>query len=127
MVYKINKVTLLFIATILGYFSWILPPIIIRGTEQVEGHFGISVLTDISQARNYSILCLFISGVILGFLDPRRGPFWAMATMLLVIILATIDGLFGFSPHSLFGIEIIMYAIFTIPAFLGALLIKFSI
>lgn len=121
---KIPKIPLFFLALTLGYAAWVLPATIIPGTEEVEIPFGISTLTDIARSRNYSILSLFISGVILGFLDPRGGPLWAMATMLLVLVFATIEGLFGFSAHNLFGIEIIMYGIFTIPAVFGAFLVK---
>ena len=36
------------------------------------------------------------------------------------MVFATLEALLGLAPHNLLGIEIVMYALFTIPAILGA-------
>lgn len=118
---KHRKVFLLIMAMVLGYASWELPRILVPGTEQVEIFFFGSVKTNIELSRNISILCQILSGMVFGFLDPKRGPLWGAATMLPIFVLATLDAVLGLSPHNLFGIEIIMYTVFTIPPILGAL------
>lgn len=119
---KHRKVFLLITAIVLGYVSWELPRILIPGTEQVEIFFFGTVKTNINLSGDISLLCQILSGMILGFWDPKRGLLWGAATMLPIFILSTLDAFLGFSPHSLYGIEVVMYVIFTIPPMLGALL-----
>lgn len=114
-----RKVKLLMAAFLLGYASWELPRIMVPGTERVELLFFGSIETNIVLSRNISILCQMVSGMILGVLDPRHGPFWGAGTMMPIFALATLEAVLGFSPHNLFGIEMIMYVIFTIPPVLG--------
>jgi hypothetical protein len=116
---SIRTIVLLILAMALGYASWVLPPILIPGTTPVKMPPLISVATDVERSRNYSTLCLAISGLLLGLLDPRRGPHWGTATMLPVFGLATLEGLLNLAPHNLYGIEVIIYAVFTLPAVIG--------
>lgn len=114
-----RTVFLLILAMALGYASWVLPPVLIPGTTVVKMPPLISVATHVERSRNYSVLCLAVTGLLLGLLDPRRGPHWGAATMLPVLGLATLEGLLNLAPHNLYGIEVIMYAIFTLPAVIG--------
>ena len=116
-----NKRTILFLilAMTLGYASWVLPRIFVPGSTPVKISPLISVLTDVERSRNYSILCLAVTGLLLGLLDPRRGPQWGAATMLPAVVFATLEAAFNLAPHNLYGIEVIMYAVFALPAVVG--------
>ena len=103
----------------LGYASWVLPRIFIPGSTPVKISPLISVFTDVERARNYSLLCLAVTGLLLGLLDPRRGPHWGAATGLPIFSFATLEALLNLAPHNLYGIEVIMYAVFTLPAVVG--------
>lgn len=103
----------------LGYASWVLPRIFVPGSTPVKISPLISVLTDVERSRNYSILCLALTGLVLGLLDPRRGPQWGAATVLPIFSFATLEGMLNLTPHNLYGIEVIMYAVFTLPAVIG--------
>ncbi len=109
----------------LGYASWVLPRIFIPGGTAVQIPPLISVLTDVERARNYSILCLAVTGLLLGLLDPRRGPQWGAATVLPIFSFATLEGVLNLARHNLYGIEVIMYAVFTLPAVLGGYVGRF--
>ena len=110
----------LFIAMILGYASWIGPGLVIHGNEEVKWPLSPLVMTDRERATFFMVICLLVSGLLLGFFDYKRSAFWAAATVLPIVILSLLDAALSFSPHSLFGIEMILYAIFSIPAILGA-------
>lgn len=117
-----RTVSLLILAMALGYASWVLPPILIAGSTPIKMSPLISVLTDVERSRNYSILCLAVTGLLLGLLDPRRGPKWGAATMFPAFVFATVEGALNLAPHNLYGIEVIMYAVFALPAIIGGYL-----
>jgi hypothetical protein len=116
-----QKIFILIATMVLGYLSWELPRIIIPGMEEVQIYLYGTIKTKIKLSGYVSILCQILSGMILGFWDSKRSLLWGAATMLPIFILATLDAALGFSPHSLYGIELVMYVIFTIPPMLGSL------
>jgi hypothetical protein len=118
---KHRVIFVLITAMVLGYASWVLPRILIPGSEQVELPILITVKTNGEVSRNISIICQIISGLILGYWDPKRGLAWGASTMLPIFILSALDAALGFSSHNLLGIEFVMYVIFTIPPMIGAL------
>lgn len=118
---RYRKFMLLSLACILGFLSWLGPILVIPGNEKHRLPMFPEVLTDKGQVFIYMVICLSISGLILGFIDHKRGALWGFATMLPISILAALEGALGFASHNLLGIEIIVYAIYTIPAIVGGL------
>ena len=110
---------------IFGYASWVLPRVLVPGP--VEGHVPLLIhfSTHVERAKFYSILCLAITGLILGLLDSKRPVLWGAATGLPIGVFALVEAFLGLASHNLLGIELVMYAIFTIPSIMGALLGSF--
>lgn len=118
------------IAMLLGYASWVLPRLLIPGADRVDLPIGLftttAVMTDVTQAWIYSLVCLILSGLIVGFLDP---PHWLSSggsTLFLVFIVTTLEVVFEIEPrHKLYGVEVIIFVIHTIPGIVGACLGQF--
>lgn len=123
--------TLLFcLAMLLGYASWVLPVLIIPGNEQIPPPIRLfsdkSIYTDTKLSWNYSLAFLILTGMFLGFLGPRHWLRLGACTMLLVFIVATLELLLELEPpHKLYGIEIMMYIVLTLPGIIGAWLGSF--
>jgi hypothetical protein len=120
-----REVLLVVVAMVLGYAAWILPRVLVPGP--VNGHFPLLVefSTDPERANWYSLLSLVSIGVLLGLLSGKNYKFGAKLgafTGVPIAVLALVEGVLGLASHSLFGIELFMYALFTIPAILGAML-----
>lgn len=118
------------IAMLLGYASWVLPPLLISGPDRVELPIGFftatAVMTDVTQTWIYSLVCLALSGLIIGFIDPPHWLSSGASTLFLVLLMTTLEAMFGEeSRHKLFGAEVIVIAIHTVPGIAGAWLGQF--
>jgi hypothetical protein len=76
-------------------------------------------MTSPNKAYLYMALSLSILGFVLGFLDPPRGVLWGSITGVLMVITSLIEGALGLVRHNLWGIEVLVYAFFTLPAIVG--------
>jgi hypothetical protein len=119
---KVNN--LLFLAAaILGYAAWVLPCILIAGSVECELPFMPTYLTDPKQANTYTLTGLSILGLLIGFFLPSN---WVAAIYIGALmvaplaILTTLEVVLGFDSHALFGIELFMYGLFTLPAIVAA-------
>lgn len=113
---------------VLGYAAWILPRVLIPGPVSSQFPLLIHFSTDPERANFWSLLSLGALGFVLGILCPKsygRSALLAAATALPIVVLGTVEGTLGLASHSLYGIELFMYGLFTIPAILSALLGSF--
>ncbi len=119
---------LLVASMVLGYAAWILPRVLIQGPVGGQLPLLIYFSTDPERANLWCVFSLGAIGFLVGVLCPKQYAFstlLAAATAIPIVVLATIEGVLGLTSHSLFGIEIFMYCLFTIPAVGTALLGSF--
>src|SRR6058998_1509068 len=87
------------IAMLLGYASWVLPRLLIPGADRVDLPIGLftttAVMTDVTQAWIYSLVCLVLSGLIVGFLDPPHWLSSGASTLLPVFLMTALDAILG--------------------------------
>lgn len=115
-----RKLLLSSVAMVLGFVSWVGPEYLISGPDSIPGLlFFPPTRTNVNLATLYSVLSLTLSGVVLTLLDPKHNPLWGAATALPMIILSTIDGMLNLHRHNLYGIEIVVYILYSTPAILG--------
>jgi hypothetical protein len=111
----------------LGYASWVLPYVLIAGPVEGEMPLLIHFSSDPDIAKWVVLVCLFLSGLAAGFF--AEGDKWAVmagsATVFPVITFALAEMFLGLASHNLWPIEFGMYAVFTMPAIVGALLSVF--
>lgn len=124
-----QRTTILFVSSMaFGYAAWVLPLILIHGQVSDQVPFLIHYSTDPERANFWSLLSLSAIGLVVGLLCPKqyvKSALLAAATGLPIAILATVEGALGLAGHSLYGIELFMYGLFTIPAVAAALLGSF--
>lgn len=78
------------------------------------------VRTGIEELSYAAMLLLFISGMILGGLKPRKAWRWGVSTMALFPVFTIIDIAFSLSSHNLLPFELLYYLFLMIPGVLGA-------
>jgi hypothetical protein len=122
------EMPIFFLAMILGFASWILPDLIISGTEpaQLPIRFIIDtpIMTNHQISSNLRLICLVLTGITMGFLFPKYWLSSGLATMLLVLVFSLIDAaLMG--GHNLLGIEMFVYAFFSLPGLIGSFIGRF--
>ncbi len=107
------------LVAVLGYISWKVPSFAIP-------HFYGETAdpADISLFRFGLLLPLLVGvGVIAGLLDPKHWLSNGAATMLLVLLVDVVEAVF-LGSHQMLGLEMIVYAILSIPGIVGAFLGK---
>jgi len=119
-----QKIALFISSMVLGYASWVLPLILIAGPVQVEIPPLIHVSTDPQIVNLVSLICLFVSGLVVGLFAEGygRAVLVGSATGFPIMVFALAEMVLGLASHNLWPIEFAMYAVFTIPAILGSLL-----
>jgi|SRR5579884_886530 len=125
---KHSPLIMVSVAMVLGYTSLILPPLLVSGSDEFKMPFPIyhvPILTNTRISGIISILCLTITGIVLGLLDSDLGPLWGFATMIPVAAISTVEFVFQITPHNLYPIEMFIYFAQSLPAFVGALLTRF--
>jgi hypothetical protein len=113
---------LLLLAVILGYASWVVPPLFIPGTETWNFPVFIHPLTNNGLALKVAIVCLIVSGVILGVWGSWRAMILAPVTSLQLILFLFIEAELGLGSHQLLPLEIPLYLALIVPAIVGALI-----
>ena len=121
MPYKQSKNLLVFIlGSILGFISIVTPPFFIPDIKFYESPVFPIVRTGIEGLSLWAILCLFLSGMFLGFIWPKHVWLWGLATMFLFPIFSVVEMFVDTSSHNLFPIEFLIYGFMTIPGICGA-------
>ena len=104
-----------FLAAGLGYLAWKVPRLLVSRLE-----------TDATDSKLFWISMLpllAVVGGVVGWLDRRHWLENGAATMLLVLFGAIGEAIL-IGGHQLLGLEMIMYAILTIPGIIGAFIGK---
>lgn len=108
------------LGAILGFISIVTPPFFIPDIKFYESPVFPIVATGIEGLSLWAILCLFLSGIFLGFIRPKHGWLWGLATMSLFPVFAFIEMQVDPYSHNLWPIEFIIYGFMTIPGICGA-------
>ena len=130
------KILIVFaIGAVLGIISIIIPPLFIVDVRIFKSPLFPMVRTGIEGASLWTLLFLFLSGIFLGIIHPKRekhyGVFlgliyskreilWGISTMSLLPILAFIEMSISPTSHNLWPIEFVMHGFMTIPGIIGA-------
>jgi hypothetical protein len=134
--YKSPKFLIVFaIGAALGIISVIIPPLWIVDVKAYESPLFPMLRTGIEGMSGWSFLFLFLSGMFLGAIYPKREPFygtffgiiyskyellWGFSTMSLFPILAFMEMMKDPYSHNLWPIEFVIYGFTTIPGIIGA-------
>lgn len=117
---KVKNVSALLAISILGMLSIILPVFILEDLKPYESPLFPLIRTGIEGISIYSLSFLFLSGFIVKLFSNI--PYWKIGLMSMVLfpLAAICEMIFDSSSHSMFPIEFIFYAIYTIPSIIGA-------
>ena len=119
-----QTMTLFLVSMTLGYASWVLPYILIAGPVEGETPLLIHFSSDPELAHPVLLICLFVSGIVVGLFTKGYG--WSVltgaATGFPILAFALAEMVLGLASHNLWPIEFAMYAVFTIPPIIGSLL-----
>ncbi|WP_213521059.1 hypothetical protein [Nonlabens sp.] len=117
---KLNNLSAFIAISILGMLSIILPLFILGDLKPYESPLFPLIRTGIEGISLYSISFLFLSGFIVKLLSKLS--FWKIGLMSMALFpLATFcEMIFDSTSHTMFPFEFIGYAIYTIPAIMGA-------
>ncbi len=112
------------IAMVLGYAWWVLPAILIPGNDAVRLPILMrddQFMTNSSSAWYTFLIGLFLSCIVAG-VYVRHYLVFGTSTMLLPIIVTTLDAMLGLHSHKLIGVEWIIYVVLTPIGVAGAIL-----
>lgn len=108
------------LAAILGLLSIIIPPLLTPQTQYYDSPLFPLIGTGIENLSLNGISFLFLSGIVLGFLCPKRAWLWGLGTMFLFPVLAFAEMIADPYSHNLWPFEFIIYGLMTIPGIGGA-------
>ena len=119
---KFNSTFALVTIAVLGMISILVPVYILENLRQYDSPLFPMIRTGIEGISGYSFLFLLLSGFIVKLfsdVDP-----WKIGLMSMVLFpIATIsEMIYDSSSHSMFPFEFIFYALYTLPAMVGALI-----
>ena len=117
-----NKI--LFISSILGIISLILPTYFLTELKQYESPLFPIIATSVKGISIWSIFLLAISGFIISLFSKIEGWKIGLSTMALFPIMSIVEMIVDSSSHNLFPFEFIFYALLTIPSIIGAYIAK---
>jgi hypothetical protein len=117
---KVKNVLALIAISILGILSIILPVFILPDLKAYESPLFPLLRTGIEGISIYSLSFLLLSGFIVKLFSSIS--FWKIGLMSMVLfpLAAICEVIFDSSSHNLFPFEFVFYAIYTIPAIIGA-------
>lgn len=111
------------VAAVCGVVSVMAPSVLILERITTTGQFDVFVLFSNSIEKleivNTSLL-LLISGLLLGYLRPK---IWVATSIFMMIpypVVSFLETLLTPASHNLFVIELFIYGLLDIPAFIGA-------
>lgn len=122
-----RKLLLVAIGTVLSLLSWLGPPYLFNGSDRADGMLFLpGTATDAFRATIVRLGGLFVTGSILAWLDQKFGSL--LGSLLLgsllsvpMILVSTLDVSLGLHRHNLYGIEIVVYVVYSTPGILGIL------
>ena len=117
---KINVIWIYLLASILGVISIVLPTFFLPDLKQYDSPLFPLIRTGIEGISIWSFGLLLFSGFGLKLLSKLSGWKIGLATMALFPILAIFEMIVDTSSHNLFPIEFIIYALYSVPAIIGA-------
>jgi hypothetical protein len=117
---KVKNVLALIAISILGILSIILPVFILPDLKAYESPLFPLLRPGIEGISIYSLSFLLLSGFIVKLFSSIS--FWKIGLMSMVLfpLAAICEVIFDSSSHNLFPFEFVFYAIYTIPAIIGA-------
>ena len=119
---KINFFWIYLLASILGVISIVLPVFFQPDLKQYDSPLFPLIRTGIEGISVWSFVLLLISGFGVKLLSKLAGWKIGLATMALFPILAIIEMIVDSSSHNMLPFEFIFYALYTVPAIIGAYL-----
>ena len=117
---KLNNLQAFITISILGMLSIILPVFILADLKPYESPLFPLIRTGIEGISIYSLSFLFLSGLIVKLVSKIPFGKIGLMSMALFPLAAICEMIIDSSSHSMFPFEFIFYAIYTIPAIIGA-------
>jgi len=117
---KTNVFWFYLLASILGVISIVLPTFFLTDLKEYDAPLFPIVRTGLEGISLWSFALLLLSGFGVQLLSQL--PNWkiGLTTMALFPIMVLCEIMVDTSSHSIFPIEFILYALYTIPAMIGA-------
>ena len=117
---KTNIFWFYLLASILGIISIVLPTFFIPDLKQYDSPLFPLIRTGIEGISFWSFGLLLLSGFGVKLLSNLSGWKIGLTTMALFPILAIFEMFVDSSSHNMFPFEFIFYAVYSIPAIIGA-------
>tara|TARA_B110000003_G_scaffold133726_1_gene135739 strand:+ start:464 stop:850 length:387 start_codon:yes stop_codon:yes gene_type:complete len=115
---------ILFISSILGIISLILPTYFLTELKQYESPLFPIIATAVNGISIWAIILLVISGFSISLFSKIEGWKIGLSTMALFPIMSILEMIVDTSSHNLFPLEFIFYAVLAIPSIVGAYIAK---
>lgn len=119
---KTNPIRIYLPASILGVISIVLPIFFLPDLKQYESPLFPLIRTGIEGISIWSFGLLLISGFGMKLMSKLAGWKIGLATMALFPIMAIIEMIADSSSHNMLPFEFIGYALYSVPAIIGAYL-----
>ena len=119
---KTNGIWFYFLASILGVISIVLPTFFLPDLKQYESPLFPLIRTGIEGISIWSLGFLLLSGFGVKLLSNLPGWIIGYTTMALFPIMAISEMIVDSSSHNMLPFEFIFYALYTVPAIIGAYL-----
>ena len=117
---KLTNVSTLIVISILGMLSITLPIFILEDLKSYDSPLFPLIRTGIEGVSKFSLFFLFLSGFMIKFFSDLSSWKIGLASMVLFPLAAFLEMAVDSSSHNMFPVEFISYAIYTLPAVLGA-------
>ena len=117
---KKNAFWFYLLASVLGVVSIVLPTFFIPDLKQYDSPLFPLIRTGIEAFSIWSISLLILSGFVVKLLSNLSSWKIGLITMALFPILAIIELIFDSSSHNMLPFEFILYAVYSVPAIIGA-------
>jgi hypothetical protein len=117
---KTNVIWTYLLASILGVISIVLPTFFLPDLKQYDSPLFPLIRTGIEGISIWSFGLLLLSGFGVKLLSRLSGWKIGLTTMALFPIMAIFEMIVDSSSHNMFPIEFIFYALYSVPAIIGA-------
>lgn len=119
---KTNVLWIYFLASILGVMSIVLPTFFLPDLKQYDSPLFPLIKTGIEGISIWSFGLLLLSGFGVKLWSKLSGWKIGLTTMALFPIMVIFEMIVDSSSHNLFPFEFILYAVYSVPAMIGAYL-----
>lgn len=117
---KTDVIWIYLLTSILGVISIVLPTFFLPDLKQYDSGLFPLIRTGIEGISMWSLGLLFLSGFGVKLLSKLSGWKIGLTTMALFPIMAIFEMFVVSGSHNLFPIEFILYAVYSVPAIIGA-------